>query len=366
MTSILDALLANQTDTVSPFRPAGNAFPRNAAGQLIDPAAVQTEGARINASLDAGTYGSQPQRIAPAGGGGVTIVPASSTVNPSDSFFFEPSMMEQNRNRYDIRQDLKLDELRTTAALRKAELERQPIRDAFAEAQLAHEQAATAALGATNARQVRNDATAMQHIAGFENYMVAAPQPGTKEYDNYVRKGLAKFPAILTTKYGANHIPKLGQEHDIAALAAQLPEGFEITSVTAGGGKQSHVTAKRIGATEERDLKTDYGITPEQIKHPTGVVVGTPDPDNPTKFKQSNTGTHVAITTGKGTTVVMPTSTYEKFGGIYSGETAKARAAAGAPTLTKPPVQVTSIDQANALPSGTTFLTPEGKLKVKP
>jgi hypothetical protein len=165
----------------------------------------------------------------------------------------------------------------------------------------------------------------MQHVTGFENYMIQAPEPGTPEYEAYVRRGIAKYPAILTTKYGASHIPKLGQEHDITALAKQLPAGFEITSVTAGGGKQSHITAKPIGATDEKDLKTDYGITPEQIKNPTGVIVGTPDPNSPTKFKQDNRGTHVALTTGKGTTVVMPTSVYEKFGGKYSGETLAAR-----------------------------------------
>ncbi len=38
----------------------------------------------------------------------------------------------------------------------------------------------------------------------------------------------------------------------------------------------------------------------------------------------------------------------------------------GGPTLSKTPVQVKSVKEANALPSGTVFMTPDGRLKRKP
>lgn len=221
------------------------------------------------------------------------------------NFGFQFNVPDPNLNPAILRRDLRLDELVSHAAIRKAELNREPIKDAFAQAQLEHEQAATAAIGATNLRQIKKDAEAMRHVAGFENYMLNAPEEGTPEYDQYVRSGIARFPAIVTTAHYASHLPKLGQAHDMAALAKQLPEGSEITGGEIGGGKQSHLTFKR---------------TPPQA-----VEVGDYNADKKV-FTRNNKGKDVSIRDAKGKVTIMKTDEYEQLGGQYSPETAAERA----------------------------------------
>jgi hypothetical protein len=324
MPSLLDTLLAGDETTV-PFRRPVNPFPRDASGKLVNPDYIQKEGQRIRDSLAAGTYGDQPVAAA-RGPGEITVAPASGLLQDQPPITFDQASWNQSPGQ--LRQQLKLDELRSTAALRKAEVERLPITDAYDRARLAHEEAATAAIGATNLRQIQKDATAMQHIAGFENYMLNAPEPGTPEYEKYVRKGIAKFPALLTTAHGAAHLPKLGQEHDLASLAKQLPEGFEITGMEVGGGKQSRITAKPIDASTDKDFKAIYGF-PKSALAVSDVKVGDLDPVT-SRFTRNNKGTHVAVTAPDGKTATMTVEAYEAAGGKYSGETAKARGAKSA------------------------------------
>lgn len=285
-----------------------NAANRDPATFKDAPAAVTTEGDRIRASLAAGTYGNQPQQAkdAAAGTPQITVAPNSGVVNASDNFFSQPSIWQQNQNPAQLRSQLKLDDLVTTAASHKFALEQAqknaPVQDAYQQARLAHEQAATAAIGATKLRAVQKDAEAMNAVTNFENAMLTAGEPGTPEYDANVRKAIANNPAILTTKYGMQHIPNIAKEHDLAMKAKDLQT-----------------------KTDAVDFKATYGF-PKSALNQSNVAVGNFDPAT-NQLKQDNNGTHVSVTTPKGDKAIMTIEAYKANGGKLSPETEAARAA---------------------------------------
>lgn len=300
-------------------------FPRGAQGQLTNPDYVAKEGQRIRTSLEEGTYGNQPIAAERGGQPQITVVPASGGLEGQPPIIFEQTAWNQNPAQ--LRQDLQLEDLRTRAASRRFELEeaqrQAPVLSDLNLAKLAHEQAATEAVGSTERRKLFEDARAMKHIAGFQEYMMGAPESGTPEFDSYVRRGVQKFPAILTTKHGSEDLKRIDRTHDISKMVKGLPEGMTPKSITMSNSGPS------VTFTARDEIGKKYGITKEEIEGAAGVVVGTPepsgDPENPTKIKQDNAGTHVAITKSNGKMITIPTSVYEKLGGRYSPETLAAR-----------------------------------------
>lgn len=340
------------------LKPRTNPFPTNAAGALINPPAIQAEGQRMAAGFADGSLGGPNVAISGPNGdvtnykpyappgtppGLITVAPNSRADEAAASIAAGWNQDAWNQNPSQQRENLNLDILRTTAAQRKFDLEQgqknAPVLDAYAQAKLNHENAATAAIGATHLRQVQKDTSTMAAVTNFEKAMLTAGEPGTAEYDANVRNAIAKNPAILMTKYGMQHIPNIAKEHDLAAKAKALQT-----------------------KTDASEFKSTYGFPASAIQQST-VQVGNYDPATKT-LKQDNKGTHVSVTTPAGKKAVMTTQAYEANGGKYSGETAAARASA--PTLPSTPVQVKTIDEANALPAGTVFLDPNGKLKRKP
>jgi hypothetical protein len=348
-------------------------FPTNDQGQLVNPDYIQKEGDRIRASIAAGTYGAGTQQQGATAPIIAPVAPGVTTGPFGDSFFHQPSMWEQNQNPAQLRQGLKLSELVTSAASHKFALEEAqknaPVKDAYELAKLAHETAATNAVGSTATFHRNQDAQVMQHVTGFADYMQGAPPVDSPDYAPYVLQGVKQFPRIAATGWGKQTLGKIAQEHDtIAGLTAQIPPGFEVSSVTAGGGKQTKVSAQRIGgAADAKTFKSTYGFPKTALDDAT-VLVGNYDP-NTRQFKQDNNGTHVSVTTSgdKGKTAIMTTSAYESNGGKYSGDTKKARdaAASAAPTLSETPVKVSTPAEAQKLPVGQHYLDPDGKLRVR-
>lgn len=302
------------------LKPRVNPFPTNAAGQLINPPAVQTEGQRMAAGFADGSLGG-PNVVASSTNGDVnnyrpaapgtlpgliTVAPNSRADEATQSIAAGWNQATWTQNPAQLREDLNLDVLRTNAAQRKFDLlqaqKNAPVLDEYAQAKLNHEVAATAALGATHLRQVQKDASTMQAVTNFEKAMMTAGEPGTPEYDANVRNAIAKNPAILMTKYGMQHIPNIAKEHDLAAKAKALQT-----------------------KTYASEFKATYGFPASAISQST-VQVGNYDPATKT-LKQDNNGTHVSVTTPAGKQAIMTTQAYEANGGKYSDETAKARAA---------------------------------------
>lgn len=315
------------------LKPRVNPFPRNAAGALVNPDYVQTEGQRIRDSLGAGTFGNQPIASRNA-----TVATPAIAVAPVPELT-EFSQEAWNQSPGQLRRDLNLDILRTTAAQRKLDLEQSrtnaPVLNAYDQAKLEHELAATAAIGATETGRLQRDARSMKHIAGFSDYMVNAPEEGTPEFDTYVKKGIVKFPGILNTKWGAQHLPLIGKTHDtIAGLKSQLPEGFNLTSVTVGANGKPSVTMKPTDLDAELEKAAKgYGVSLDQVRNPIGAEVGRKGPDG--AFVGDEKGDIVRINGPDNKKVSMSVKEYQRLGGTFSPEGATKRGAAPAIDLTE-------------------------------
>lgn len=287
---------------------------------MVAPEAVATEGNRILESIAAGTYGSQPQRETPAGGGGVT--PTASDTDPTGrfgtSFFNQPSLWQQNRDPAQLRQDLRLEELTTRAAAGKFALEeaqrRAPVLEDLNVAKLAHQEAATRAIATHEKTLLEHDTAGFNATHNFlaDLHAPGAPSPGDPAYANFFKSVLVKNGDIVHSKGGRELIRVLGEKHDaatsVADLASQLPPGYTPTSIEVGGGKQTHITAK-----------------PPAIDKAHAVTVG--NVDSKGNFKGDNKGTHVKLTYSDGNTKdkILSIDEYKQLGGQFSPETAKAR-----------------------------------------
>ncbi len=123
----------------------------------------------------------------------------------------------------------------------------QPLKEQLLQGQIEHQAASTIAAGAAERYKQSMDLASMDDQVNFLHHMENAPAPGTPEYQKHVLLGLDKYPHVLTTQFGKDLVTNLGQTNDtIAALKAQIPEDFKVKTITAGGGRQSHVTAERI------------------------------------------------------------------------------------------------------------------------
>lgn len=309
------------------FKDQGNA-------PLVASDAVLAEGQRIRDALAAGTYGNQPVAAAAAERGtdsGTFGIPQGDAEHErqfGNSFFNQPTMWEQNQNPAQLRQTLRLDELKTRAAAGKLALERAqnegPTKDAYAKAQLEHELAATEAIGGTTRFKHLQDAATMKHVTGFADYMTSAPPVNSPDYRNYVLAGVHAFPRVAGTAWGKTTLGQIGQEHDtIAALKAQLPEGFDISSVGMGR-RGATVRLKPTGGDValEKDAK-GLGLTLGRIRNPVNAQVGRRDDKG--KWVGDEKGNLVRVEGPKGAMITMPATEYERLGGKYSGATESAR-----------------------------------------
>lgn len=317
--ALIDELLYGRNDVAPPLRRTVNPFPRNDQGALTNPDYVQSEGERIRNSLAAGTYGEQPLQAATAQAGGtppITVV-GTREIEPPRSFW------DMNMSQGEILRDTRLENLRSLAAQRRAEIEQIPLKNDLLQAQID-------ATGAHQRFLENQDAATLGHTAGFLDYLSHpnSPAMGTPEFANYFLSGLRKYPRFAGTPGGRELLQEVAKNHDahqtIADLTGQIPGGFEIASGEIGGGKQSHINVRPTGTGTVEELKRSYGITPGQIKTPINLVVGDFDPTTK-QFVGSNTGKFVRFGNGKGDTITMPTADYERYGGGYSDATAKAR-----------------------------------------
>lgn len=308
-------------------------FPTNAGGTLINPDYIQKEGQRIRDSLAAGTYGSGTTASTPPGA--VTVVSPSSPGDGQAPTVWEQSAWNQDEGA--LRRDLNFDILRTTAAQRKLDLEQStlnaPVLSAYEQAKLAHEQAATSVIGETQAFHQAQDAQSMQHVTGFAKHMAGAPPVNSPEYAPYVLQGVMKFPRMATTEWGKGTLGKLAQEHDtIAGLTSKLPPGFDLSTVSVGADGKPRVTFKPTDADKALEKAAKgYGLTLDQVRNPVGAVVGRRDKAG--QFVQDNSGDIVRLKNKENHQVDLSAKEYERLGGTYSGETAKARGSAPAVDL---------------------------------
>lgn len=189
------------------------------------------------------------------------------------------------------------------------EAQMQPLKQQLEQQRIEHEAAATLSAGAAARYKHEKEMQTMQDQVGFLNHMESAPASGTPEYHKHLLSGVNQFPGILGTDYGKEVLSELAQKHDtIQSLTSQLPKGFEPTTIEIGGGKQSHVTARRTGLEDSekiaKELFEHHKITPSEFlnadaKVQYGSVNGTgtdakfiPDADGRTggKIAQIDTG----------------------------------------------------------------------------
>jgi hypothetical protein len=228
-----------------------------------------------------------------------------------------------------LRDDLNLENLRSLAAQRKLNLENAPIENALKNRLT---EARTAAAGVHTRYQMAQDAQALEHTHNFISAMMDpnAPAAGDPEHANYVLRNLAANPAFAKTSGGQKLLASIAAGHDVGQsitdLAANIPEGFDVSSVRAGGGKTSYIVAKPKNpeAAMAKELKTGYGLTPDQIRNPVGLAVGTLSSGG--LFKGSHTGDTVQLTKGD-KKIFMSTKAFERYGGQYGAETTAARSA---------------------------------------
>jgi len=306
------------------LKPRVNPFPTNAAGALTNPDYVQKEGQRIRDSLAAGTFGTGANlRTEP---GAITVVSPSS---PGDGQ--APTVWEQgawNQDTGQLRRELNLDILRTTAAQRKLDLEQSqrnaPVLSALDQAKLDHEMAATGAIGGAQAFRQAQDAQSMQHVTGFAQHMQNAPPVNSPQYAPYVLQGVMKYPRMATTAWGKETLGKLAQEHDtISDLMGKVPGGFDLSSVTVGANGKPSVTMKPTDADEELTKSAKgYGLTLDQIRNPVGAEVGKRGPKG---FERDEKGDIVRVENGEGKKVTMSVKEYLRLGGSFSPEGAARR-----------------------------------------
>lgn len=313
-------------------------FPRDAEGRLINPDYIKTEGERILAQIAARQYGSQPQQDKPIPESPVYTPPVRDPMSERQfgTSFFQPSVswdqsFGREQNPAQLRNALKLDDLRTIAMQRKLDLEesqrRAPVRAALQDAELAHKLASTAVLGKATSFRQRQDASTMEQISGFAEYMDAAPTVDSPEYAPFVLAGVKKFPRMAATAWGKETLKNIAQEHDtIQDLASRLPKGFDVASISVNSRGRPTLTAKQGVDDKElaEELKTGYKLTLGQIRNPVGAEVGRIDPATKA-FVGDPKGDMVRVRNGEGETVSMAAAEYERFGGKYSPETTAAR-----------------------------------------
>lgn len=304
---------------------------------LVAPTAVTTEGDRIRAALAAGSYGNQPVAAAEAAKpiGGVTPLPTDAEYQRKfgDSFFNQPSMWEQNQNPAQLRRDLLLDELRSTAAQRRFDLENSqteaPLRNRLLQAQIN-------ASGSHDRFLQAQDAQTLEHTHGFFNDLLHpnAPSPQDPGYRNYVLNSLVRNPRFAETPGGQHILNKLSDVHDthlsVADVKKNLPAGFDLASIHTGANGQSYTVKPSTGGMDvAEELKTNYGLKPGDLGNPTAVKIGSVSPTG--GFSGNAKGDFVQIVRSNGTgAVIMPIADYERLGGKYSPGTQAARGAVAA------------------------------------
>jgi hypothetical protein len=327
------------------LKPRVNPFPTNAAGALVNPDYVQKEGQRIRDSLAAGSFGTGANlRTEP---GPITVVSPSSPGDGQAPTIWEQSAWNQNPSQQ--REALSLDILRSTASQRKFDLERDqaraPVLNAYDQAKLDHEMAATGAIGGALAFRQAQDAQSMQHVTGFAQHMQNAPPVNSPAYAPYVLQGVMKYPRMATTAWGKETLGKLAQEHDtISDLMGKVPGGFDLSSVTVGANGKPSVTMKPTDADEELAKSAKgYGLTLDQIRNPVGAEVGKRGPKG---FEGDEKGDIVRVENGEGKKVTMSVKEYQRLGGTFSQEGAARRS--DAPAIDLSALARKALDDPNA------------------
>lgn len=291
----------------------------------------------------------------------ITIAPNSRADEAAASIAAGWNQAFWNRDNAGLRNDLRLDELTTLAAQRKLNLaqdqEQGPLRTRLLEAQIN-------ASGAHDRFMQHQDAQTLEHTTGFLDSLVHPNAPGPQDpgYRNHVISSLLKYPRYAETAGGKDILKRLTEIHDthtsIADLAKQLPEGFVPQTIEVGGGKQSHITARRLDKDVTKDLK-NYGILPAQFNAPISVSTGNTSENG---FVPATGGSHVNVqvldTAGKPKSVIMPKADYLKFGGKLSTQDS----GQSAEDITR----VQTIEEVQKLPPDTVFIDPNGVRRRTP
>jgi hypothetical protein len=190
-------------------------------------------------------------------------------------------------------------------------------------------------------KQERDIHSANQHIGLLDGLrQISSQYPvGTKEH----AEAVLNLRGTLAQQYPLGKLPKEGEEllkahsaihDDLASLRARAEAaGFTVTGfkTTKEGGVD--VQAKSADQIAREELKTAYGLTPEQIQKPVSVRVGnvTYNEKDESQFTGDRSGAHVRIDTGskKKGFVDLPVETYLKHGGTLSPEDTAAQTKAG-------------------------------------
>lgn len=286
-------------------------LPENPLDRLIAQQDEQQKTIDLRAAGDAASLIKTPPRL-------------PDTSSQYDEYFGSPRTPRQ------LREKLSLDELSGLASKRKFDLEQEALNAPLQNKLL---QARIDATGAHQRFLDTHDQQTLSHTAGFLNHLSDpnAPKPNDPGYEQHVIQGLLQNPSFAETKGGQEVIKQIIASHQtqssIEQLKKQLPPGFDVQSVEIGGGKQSHIVARRADTAKE--LKAGYGLTPDEIQNPVGAMVGNYDPATK-KFTNDNKGNVVDIDRGPGLQpVLIPTQVYEQHGGKYSAATAAARSLEG-------------------------------------
>lgn len=337
-------------------------FPRDADGRLINPDYIRDEGVRIMEAIAAGQGASNPTDATFSATNPAAQRPTESDWNfnmrtfgsgfaPKERSIWDQSFGGGARSPRAMRDALNLEDLTSRAAERRMKLEQSqreaPLKEALAIAKLQHQRASTAVLGQSSRLKSKLDSDTMGHISGFAEYMHNAPEVGTEDYSKYVLGGLRKFPRVATTRWGKETLDGIAQEHDtISRLREQIPEGFDVKTMSIGKN-QSSVSLQKKGGDVAKELKDGYDLTTGQITNPIKVEVGK---NVEGTFAGDEKGDVVRIEKPDGSKVMMSIKEYERFGGKLSPETLAARGEGTAP-IAKPDLRALAqkaLDDPNA------------------
>lgn len=234
----------------------------------------------------------------------------------------------ENANPAQLRENLSLDILRSTAMQRRQAIEQADVMNPL-QTRLA--QARINATGAHQSFMEHQDAQTLEHTANFLNHMADqnAPAPNDPNYSRYVLGGLIQNPRFAHSAGGREILSELAKTHDthmsVEDLRKQIPEGFSPSSIKIGPNGASMNIAP-TGTDVGKELGSKYGLKVGDFENPAAIRVG--DVERSGSFKGTDKGNFVSITrsNGKGN-VIMPVSEFERLGGKFSEETEAARGA---------------------------------------
>lgn len=267
-----------------------------------------------------------------------------------------------------VRSPVSYDKRKIAATKFQQQQERLPLQDALAMAKLQHEQAALQFQGQSELHTFQKETQLLRESSAYyaglpvlQKYLdnrVASGntefQKGGRGYAEAYANYAAQFPsAIAHNSQVSQDVADNAKVHDISAKIQQglaaMPKGTTVPEVIMGEHGQTSVHFKApdtTGTSMEDQLKTGYGLAPNQFKNAQVIARGTADAKG--QFAGSDNGPLLQVAAGETKTGqpglhVMSINEYNAFAKSFGGQpfapTAPNTAATPTPSATPAPTE---------------------------